>query len=501
MTDKDTPESTVNENQTDTPTTDTPQVDVPAKSSGVTITRPVSLEQIKDSKVRNAGASYLYGPSGYSAPVVGDALTELVGDGKTKRNLSDSQIETVQALYYGESLRQADKMLDPAINDTDRDFQQGVPYNGGTIGTRAPKLDDSEESLKGLTAVHAVNAALGLGGSIYQPLWGAGFQISFTPPPLKARHEFDFMAAVKKERFGWLTGGFSFSASELVIMSDAIRFAMKYMHSCTYYNKDITEILKAIPLTDCHTLLGSFAATIFPDGFPMVRACPHCSQTYKTTCNIPRMLLADNNKINDEQREIISLTPASKKRLTLEQHQRYQSQHCYNQNINRYEVTDYGFVFYFKVPSIFTGLEQTDKWTNEIRDTLVSSMGSEVTDNQRDIYMSQRAANTILRQYGHWVEKLVVRGKTIDDQDDINDALVTILEHDEVKTAFVAHIRKFIRYATIGVVVLPPHECPHCKAVIMDPEESQLLPETVAVDPLELFFRLMTLSIQVTLPE
>lgn len=487
----------------DTPTTET-QTKVesePTRTSGVTFSRPVEVENTNSKSVRGGTETFIYGPSGYDTITIGRAMEEISKE--DKKSLTAEKAETLAALYYGESLRQADSMFDPALRDTDRDFRQGVPYNGGIIGTRAPKLLDDTQTLKGLPAVHAVHAALGLGGAIYQPLWGAGFQISFKAPLLKARHEFDFMTAVKKERYGWLTAGFSFSASEMVTMGDAIRFAMDHMFDCTYHSKDIQDVLKAIPLTDVHTLLSGFATTIFPDGYLMTRGCPHCKTTYKTNISISRMMLADNSKINDEQREIIQLTPGSRnKRLTPELSKRYQELHSWNTlDVNRFKVDDYDIVLYFKVPSIFDALENSEIWINEIRDTLVTSMGSEITDNQRDQYMQQRAANTILRQYSHWVQKIVVGGKDIDSPEDINNSLISILENTDVRDAFVKHIRKFIRSTTIGVVALPPHECPSCKGVIMDEEEVAQMPETVAIDPLEHFFRLVTLSVQVTLPE
>lgn len=492
----------------ETATTDSPEAVVnqevkvkePVKT-GHTFDRSVEVDTTNKKIRPEQLANPVYGPAGYNSQKGIEVVVEAI-EASTGENVTDkASKELAQSLYFGEGVTQADKMMDPALFDDERDFRQGVKHNGGTIGTRAPATDEEAEVLKGISAVHHVNMVLGLGGAIYQPLWSSGFQVTWTPPLLKKRHEFDFEASVLKERNGWLTGGFTFSASNIMSMATAIRFAMDHLAETTYPTKDPVEMLKAIDLTDVHVLLGSFAATIYPDGFPMVRGCPKCKTTYKSLISIPRLLLADNSKLSLEQREIISLTPGMKKRLTQEQLASYRQQHKWNTDLNRYEVEGYEVVFYFKVPTIYEALENSEKWAADIRNTLVESMGSEISDNQRNNFMADRAAKTILSQYSHWVQKIVVRGKTIEDPTAVSNSLGNILGHEAVKNAFVSCVRRFIRSATIGVVALPPHQCSTCKHIINDDEDSSLLPNTVALDPLELFFVLVTRSIQASLPE
>lgn len=368
------------------------------------------------------------------------------------------------------------------------------------IAAGRPKAGERKGNapLQGEEALQMMQTYLGTGQLSRIPLWHSGIWINLKAPTESQLLELDRRIANEKIELGRQTQGLAYSNSSIYHNSFLFNFALSMVFDCSVSNYT-TELLKRkILVTDMPQLLWGLLCTIYPNGYRYHRPCvvdpASCTYVADELLDISKLSWTDNSALDHSQRQhmIRKLSKFTDIELA-----NYVSKHRYVDK-GTVPLKDYRgnkTVVELRVPTLADYEASGFSWVEGIVSATDQAFGSQLGDNERNEYMLEQARATALRQYAHWIERIVFTDKNgdqqyIEDRHTLEQLIGQLTGDPTVFENFLNGIQKFINEATISQIAIPSYKCPQCQANQHNPEEAKH-PHLIPLDVGTIFFTLL----------
>lgn len=379
-----------------------------------------------------------------------------------------------------------------ALDDPEAHWVQELEHEGSPITFRTPNIRDSGKprNITGFAARDLVTSILGLGVSNRIALTGTGLQVVFGARSDGDLLNLDIALAYDKANIGHETSGLIFQNSNYALVEKVSKFIFDSIRSVNLLNWQDIDLGDIIRVTDLPLLYWGQGTTIFPNGFPLELPCSsnpaECQHTEKVNVNVARLAWYNRNGLSTEQ---LTMLGREKHQHTLEEVESYQKKSI--RSHSRAVNIGHDMKLHLRVPTINEFINSGRKFVQDATGALEKIMTDREMDehNKRNFVRSHIALSSI-REYGHWIEKLVVREHTtIVERTALDDILGALSAQGDIVEKVFSEIQMFIEDCTVAIIAVPNFSCPKCGQDYGTDENSRH-PELVPVNPLKLFFEL-----------
>ena len=373
--------------------------------------------------------------------------------------------------------------------------QQVVGPGGELLGAGRPAFGEGSSEpggrLVGPQAMMKIRGLLDLGTIARIPLWHSGLWISFKAPSEASLLELERRISMEKVLMGRRSDGKIFSHASVYTNMHLVNFALEHAYETTYRQVSNDELKKKILMSDIPQLIWGLLCTIYPNGYPYKQPCitepAKCTHVVDELLDLTKLSWTDDRALTPWQRQ--QMTRRTSK-FTDEEIKRYQDEHKFNDEIGTVKLHD-GLNMVLKVPTVAEFESSGHAWISELTSKVDEAFGGKLSATERSQFISDAAATASLRQYSHWISKLVFTDGSgvIDTQADIEDAISALTSAQETVDTFHEGMRKYIANTTITIIGFPKYNCPKC-GTPQTVEESKH-PHLVALDVTSIFFTLL----------
>lgn len=443
-----------------------------------------------------AGAETIALPSNVQEVVVG-AINKA-----PNVNLTDSVAARKWANVMAQSMRQAsfNDTFVPTLTAEDSEWHQGIESEGAMLAGSHPKFKAIEnENVVGERGVLRFTEYMGLGTIFQAPLWHTGIWLTFKAPREADLLELQRQFVNDKIELGRESYGLIFSNTSSYVTDRLINFALDHLYVSTLVAEESTrEKLKAIISSqDIPAIMWGLACAIYPRGFQYQRACTtepeKCNHVVEERLNLSKVLWVNKRALTPWQ-----ITHMSKRRansMDLASVKRYKDEMLKSQNrtivLNKDSSKESKLVL--RIPNINEYIDSGNRWISEIISTVNRSLGSDVSDKERNDYVNKHGKISSMRQYLHWVDSFEFGTLRADDRETLEKMFDVLSSDDIVRNEFMDSIQKYINETAITVVGIPVYDCPKCGKS----QELKLpLPKHVNIIPFDVFQTFFTLLVQ-----
>jgi hypothetical protein len=378
-----------------------------------------------------------------------------------------------------------------ALTRKDSMWRQSVKNGVEELRAGRPRLGDNTDPANRLTGERAVlkmQAVLGLGAIVQIPLWHSGIWLSLKAPSEAELLELERRIAMEKVALGRYTNGLIFSSTAVYTNMFLVNLALSKVYDATVKDISADALKKIIKLSDLPTLIWALAGTVWPNGYPYKQPCladpANCTHVMEELLNISKLSFTDNRAFTESQCKHMSNRNA---KHTPEALAKYQEDFKF-QDGRTFEMADGAVAVDLRVPTLADYEESGYDWVDSIVNNTDSAFGTAMTDNERNAYIVNQGKATALRQYGHWIERLVLAGDggIIEDRQSIDQSVTALSANGAVQEEFLDGIRKYIDSTTVSLIAVPRYECPSCHKDA-NPEDKKH-PHLVPLDVARVFF-------------
>lgn len=379
-------------------------------------------------------------------------------------------------------------------------WTQAVTADGQKIKLSNPKFGESGEGgrLVGEAAMIKVQAMTGLGQVVRVPLWHSGIWLTIKAPTEAQLLELDRRIQMEKIEMGRRTAGLIFSNMSVYHNSFLVNFVLAQTFEATVKYTKVDELKSLIRVTDIPTMIWGLLCATYPQGHRFRQPCvadpTKCRHVLEEMLNISKLCFTDDRVLSDSQRKFMTQRLA---KHNPEQIENYQKEHKFNtHSVLELQKADRAnevpsIVVALKVPSIAEYERSGFAWVDGTVAAIDEAFGGTLKGQERNDYILERGYATALRQYGYWIEKIVMNdGKdVIDEPQTIEDVIGALTGNQDIYTAFLEGVRKFIDITTISLIGIPKFDCPSCGKP--PTEEYSRHPNLIALDVANVFFTLI----------
>lgn len=383
-------------------------------------------------------------------------------------------------------------------------WRQIVHHNGTTLMAGRPKFGENEGGnlLTGERAMMKMQAVLGLGAVIRVPLWHTGLWVSVKAPSETALLELERKIANEKITLGRQSNGLIFSSTSVYTVTHLINFVLEHVYEVTYKVDDMSQLKKVIRTTDIPTLLWGMLCAIYPMGYNYHKSCvinpQNCQHVVEELLNLSKLSWTDERRLTDKQRQHMTRRGA---KFTDDELKAYQDEHGFQ--ADSYVKLAPNLLMQLKVPTLEEFQLSGYAWVESIVRQADRVFAGNLAGEERNQYLIQQGQVTALRQYAHWIERLVMiddekeysAEKPWDDGDEqivdrqtLENTVAQLAANDDVFKAFFEGMGRYIDSTTISLIAIPKYNCPNCGAEMTDDEKKH--PHLIALDVTSLFFTL-----------
>lgn len=357
-------------------------------------------------------------------------------------------------------------------------FTQGITHNDRRYRVASTRLPvESGHKLVGPEALAVVSRALGQGEIIMIPLWHSGFWISIKAPTNAALFELDSRIARAKTTLGRMSNGYVFSNTSVIIGQHVANFVLEHVYSTNAPSSDAEWLRNHILTSDLPTLAWGISVAMYPNGFPLEQPCTadvsKCTYVDHAIADLAKMQWVNNAVLSEKQR---SHMVKRNSRVTEKEILEYQEEFYIDPKYSQVTLND-EMTAVLTVPTLDKYFKSGTRWLDSLSTLAVDGYrGKDITDEDRDVYITNMASTMSVRQFTHWIKRLDVTrpGKggndtvsTIDDESAIELSSLNISSVPEVKGALIEGVRKFIDHTTVSLIGYVNTECPNCHNLIM----------------------------------
>lgn len=374
-------------------------------------------------------------------------------------------------------------------------WKQSVKSGAEEVRAGSPQFSENVnpgDRLTGERAVMHIQGLLKLGQNIRAPMWHTGIWLTFRAPTEAALLELDRRIASEKVKLGRDSKGLVFSNNSVYMNSFMINFALAHVYDSTLRYKSVDELKKFIRVTDLPLMIWGLLCTMYPSGYPHVQPCvkdpSKCSHLTEELISIGKLLWTDERSLSERQRRHMVEKQAkfNQDELTF-----YTEEHKYHEHSTL--VLNERISIELKVPTLFEYEESGFEWVDSIVRSTDNAFGGTMRGDERENYIFQVAQISALRNYGHYVKRIVIDGSVvIDDRQTIEATLETLTSDSEIFDTFFDGIQKFIDNSTVSTIAIPKFDCPKCSGENnLDAERKNFHPYLIPLDVLTVFFTLL----------
>lgn len=433
-----------------------------------------------------------------------NAEATLAAIGNQRKDTSEAERKWSEVVQNGYSMHSLGGVFQDALADKSKKFTDKAERDGIRLGHRHGRLANTAGSvIEGDVAVLKATTYFGGGEQYTTLLPHSGFYVTFRPP---ADSEMVLLTnAVHKGIYDLGRGSYGLAFSNINVLTVDIILNSLLGHifrtSIKATEVSTNDLLKYIDVMDLNVLLHGFMSAWFPRGFEFERGCTanpeKCSHVETGTLNVGKMIKCAFELLDDKQfQHLNNIQPGSMSLESVEKYQetalsRIKRSYVFN------EGTEHEVEFVLKSCSIEDHIHAGRTWLGGITRAVESALTLESEVKERNAVMVQQAQATVMRQYSHFVESIrLADDSTIVDRDSIANVLARWTTNDDLRVFFIDSVKAFINQATIAVVGMPVYKCSNCG----EKNESNLvypnIEEFIPIDPMQLFFDLLTLVVQ-----
>lgn len=415
-----------------------------------------------------------------------DPRMEKLGDDVEK------QPEEVQnwfaAVATGVSMYTREGAFSGALEKKDADWRDHIDNGDRQLRTSAARLGEvsGDTPLSGVQAIAKATAFTSVGAVLTFPLPHSMIWLTVKAPSDGQLLELERRINNERAIIGRRSLGRVFSQADVITKGMVLDLIFRLVVQSTYPSDDPAELRKAILQTDTELLIANFAASIYPNGYPLVRPCladpGKCNEIAKGRVSIPKMIRYNNNAFTQEQRRFLTRRVTRANPVELEgaraqfpQSQKANAAFTRTTRVRGEEVSNQ-VIFTFRTPTIAEYLENGYLWINELETAADEAFGNKITMTQRDEHIDRSAESAALRQYSHWVGSIQYRDAQgqdagrVEGREAIYETLERFSADETVADFFYKAIQDYIDSVTVAVVAIPSWDCPSCKKEQPTPE-------------------------------
>lgn len=381
-----------------------------------------------------------------------------------------------------------------ALERPDSLWRQSVKNGGEELRAGRPRFGDNPDPsnlISGERAVLKLTASMGLGSIVQIPLWHTGIWITLKAPSEAELLELDRRLAMDKVVLGRMTSGLVFSNSSVYLSSYLINLALSKVYDATVKDLNLQALKETIKLTDLPTLIWGMACSIWPNGYPYEQACTvdpsKCQYVMSELLNLTKLSWTDNRALTEFQHKHMANRNA---KVTPDALKRYQEEHKFQDN-RVFDLNDGAVSVELRVPTLAEYEQSGIEWVDTIVNQTDQAFGTTMTEQERNEYIVNQGKATAMRQYGHWVERLVMAddGGIVVDRSTIEQTINALSADGVIQQKFFDAVSKYIDRTTISLIAIPRYECPNCHK---DPAaDAKAHPHLVPLDVATVFFTLL----------
>lgn len=418
-------------------------------------------------------------------------------DGLDMAEASEETRNWMELVAQGARGYNRDNIFQEAIDREDaiwNTFIQSPERNLGPIRTGVGPMTGGQ-AITGIHALAKATAYTTAGAVIRVPLPHTGIWITLKAPMDGALLELERRIAMDRAVFGRLTGGKVFSQSDVVLKSQLIAMIMDHIVDSTY--PDATADLRTvIKLTDLPILITWVAVSIYPNSFPLTQPClanpDKCKHVVRGQVNITKMVRYNNARFSDAQRRFLARFQTRVNAPELAAYQDAFAPDGTDVYTYKGEVR-----FKFKVPTLAEYMEMGTEWVQMLESSIDEAFGAKISVKERNDMIAQRARATALRQYSHWIERIIYldpksgeMASCVEGREEIYNTLDRFSSDERISSAFYEGIDHFINASTVALVAIPNYICPKCRQ--RQPEGVEGFRHLIPVDAGTVFFTILS---------
>lgn len=383
--------------------------------------------------------------------------------------------------------------FDTSLTREDSMWGQVVEHEGDRICAGRPSFGGADSGpLTGERAIIKTTALMGLGALVQVPLWHTGIWISFKAPSDASLLELERRIAEEKVNLGRQTNGMVFSNSTVFLMSYLLNFAFKHVYDCSLPDLRLEALKAKIKITDIPSIVWGLACTIYPNGYPLAQPCvdnpEKCQHVAHELLALNKLLFVDNKALTTFQRKLMT---KRRNRFSDEELERYQQEHT--RGGERICKINDVVSLRLNVPTIQQYENSGFSWIEGIETMMVESFSQNLRGDERNEYMFEQSQVTKLRQYSHWIDRVLVSSgedkvETIEDRETIEELMGRMSANQDFATSCLEEISKYIDDSTVALIAIPMYNCPECGASQV-PKDSPN-PYLIPLDMARIFFTL-----------
>ena len=382
-------------------------------------------------------------------------------------------------------------------------------YEERRIGLSRPRVanNSGNMALTGIKAMARASAQLGIGSPITASAVHSGISLTIKQPLNVDLLDLEARLALLKASLGMATRGRVFSTSDVFTKSAVMNFILDFVVASNWVGDySDKEALKAvIKLPDVNIIIAQVAAALNPKGFLYTQPCLSrpsvCTATFEGRVNVGEMIIIDTTYLTEKQAAVVSRpgTP-----VTPEVYEKFHEDFALKGNRS---FTAKGVRFDLRIPSFAQYESEGITWVENIRTRYEKAFQSKMDSDAREEYIVEQGRATAMRQYSHWIERIVFLDEQgeengfIEDREVLAEQLGIFTNDEELAKVFYEKVEAFIADCTFAVVAVPNFFCPACLAANSDgvqPVIGGRFDHLIAVDPAGVFFTLTSLRLSKT---
>lgn len=449
-----------------------------------------------EKKETGAGAAYsVNGPSNFADNII-DGL-----DRSSNVRLDDTKegAKWLGSLISGAQACVKDDIFRETLEDPTAEFAQTVDANGtrlypGSAGFKSVQ----NENLSGERGLLRFMNHAGLGSVFRIPLWHTGMWLTLKSPSEGRLLELHREIISDKIELGRNSAGIVYTNTTVITSQRLLDLAFEHIYQ-TNLKSDKT-LADIISCHDLFTIVWGLACTVWNNGFNYQRACSFnvekCNHVLEEHLDVSKLLWVNRKALTAWQVAHMSRTKIQS--ITDEDLERYKNESLKAQKrtfiVNKDQPSQ--FEVTLKIPTIAQYLTSGQRWIGDIIQMLNSSLGMDVSTNERNKYVADQGRATELRNYIHWIDSITFGdNNVINEVNLIEDIFNRLSAEDAVRGEIIEQVQKYMNDTAISVIGIPSYKCPNCGGENHVKDSTEAFKGVIPIDVYQTFFTLLVQTV------
>lgn len=419
---------------------------------------------------------------------------------------SEQGVAWAEALTSGQTYVPRGEFYREVLENQDNEFTNRLTNGSDPLFSGFPPAASRESrELKGEAAVSRVLTSIGAGRRHQTALYNSGFYVTFKPASETTRLELNRLLLSDEIRLGRRSYGLLTSSLTGITAQRLIDIATEHIYETSVARSDLPfdKVPENVLSQDLPSYLWGFLTACYPEGFNFERACTanpgKCDAIEKAVLNLSKLQFARSSAFKPE-----SLMHMARRRpgaMSMDQIKAYRN--SLNSEIQRsFKVktsTDENVTFFFRDCTLTDYIDNTYEWIQGLEALAINALGTEADAAARNSYLASHAQASLMRQYGHWIDRIDISNDmtpdvvdTISDRESIGAALASYSADKEIREAYVRSVKKYIAESTMSVIGIPAYDCEVCKGSNEVDTSIEEFKNIIPLDVIQVFFELLS---------